>query len=201
MSLAQLHEQMKWPTRTTILSPSGAGPRVLAELAREKIERTIRRSLKGTSDAHVGILTKNPDSDRTEAPMAVVCEFARAVRDETLALCHGLAWNFVRSPLLVTVEPHRVRAWTCCEPPASAPTLLSGGAEIEGARLDLPTTLSPSEQAAHALHWVRLASGDFYRQFPDRFRRDGRADRALLEELTLVRKRLMSQKLDKDRIS
>ena len=50
------------------------------------------------------------------------------------------------------------------------------------------------------MHWIRLASGDFYRQFPDRFRRDGRADRVLLEELTFVRKRLKSQKLDDDRI-
>ncbi len=150
--------------------------------------------------AHVGILTKNPGSDHTEAPIAVVCEFPRGVANETLVLCHTLAWNFVRSPLLVTVEPHRVRTWTCCEPPAKERGLLSGGAEIEEAGLDLTASLSPSEQAAHALHWVRLASGDFYRQFPDRFRRDGRADRVLLNELTLVRKRLKSQKLDNDRI-
>jgi hypothetical protein len=173
---------------------------VLAELARKKIEGTVRKSLEGTSDAQVGILTNNPDSERTEAPLALVCEFARAVPDATLALCHKLAWNFVRSPLLVTVEPHRVRTWTCCEPPATEPELLSRGAEIEEAGLDLTTRLSPSEQAAHALHWVRLASGDFYRQFPNRFPRDGRADRILLEELTLVRKELESQKLDDDRI-
>ena len=182
------------------MSPPGAGPRVLAALAREKIEGTIRRSAQGALHARVGLLTKNPDSDHTEAPLAVVCEFARAVPDATLAVCHRLAWNFVRSPLLVTVEPHRVRAWTCCEPPATDRGLLTGGAEIEEAGLDLTGKLSPSQQAAHALHWVRLASGDFYRQFPDRFRRDGRADRVLLEELTFVRKLLKGQELDDDRI-
>ena len=200
MSLEKLHQQMRWPTRATILSPPGAGPRVLAELARKKIEEAIRRSEGGNLDAHVGLLTKNPDSDQTEAPLAVVCEFARAVSDATLAVCHRLAWNFVRSPLLVTVEPHQVRTWTCCEPPDQHPGLLGNSAEIEEARLDLPNTLSPSQQAAHALHWVRLASGDFYRQFPDRFRRDGRADRVLLEELTYIRRRLKGQNLNDDRI-
>jgi len=182
------------------LSPPGAGPRVLAELARQKIEGALRRLGDASVDVHVGILTRNPDSDRTEAPLAVVCEFARAVSDAMLADCHRLAWNFVRSPLLVTVEPHRVRTWTCCEPPATDRGLLGHDAEIEDAGLDLTASLSPSEQAAHALHWVRLASGDFYRRFPDRFRRDGRADRVLLEQLTLRRRQLKRQRLDDDRI-
>ena len=200
MSLDQLHQQMRWPTQASILSPQGAGPAVLAKLAQKKIEGALRRLTGGSVDVHVGILTRNPDSDHTEAPLAVVCEFAQAVSDATLADCHRLAWNFVRSPLLVTVEPHRVRTWTCCEPPATNRGLLGDDAEIEEARLDLTDRLSPSQQAAHALHWVRLASGDFYRQFPDRFRRDGRADRVLLEELTSVRKRLKGQGLNDDRI-
>ena len=201
MSLDRLHQQMRWPTQAKILSPQGAGPAVLAKLAQKKIEGALRRLNGGSVDVHVGILTRNPDSDHTEAPLAVVCEFARAVSDATLADCHKLAWNFVRSPLLITVEPHLVRTWTCCEPPATGPGgLLGDDAEIEEARLDLPGKLSPSQQAAHALHWVRLASGDFYRQFPDRFRRDGRADRVLLEELTSVRKELKNQNLDDDRI-
>jgi hypothetical protein len=191
---------MRWPTQADILSPKGAGPAVLAKLAQEKIEGALRRLTGGSVDVHVGILTRNPDSEHTEAPLAVVCEFARAVSDAILANCHKLAWNFVRSPLLVTVEPHRVRTWTCCESPATDRGLLGNDAEIEKARLDLTRKLSPSQQAEHALHWVRLASGDFYRQFPDRFRRDGRADRVLLEELTSVRKRLKNQDLADDRI-
>ena len=83
MSLDQLHKQMKWPNRKTILSPPGVGPRLLAELARDKIEGTIRRFLEGASDVHVGILTKNPDSENTDAPLAVVCEFARCIGRDT----------------------------------------------------------------------------------------------------------------------
>jgi len=164
-------------------------------LVRQKIGNAIRRAEGGGVGVRVGLLTKNPHSDNTEALLAVVCEFGRAVSDSTLALCHRLAWNFARSPLLVTIEPHQVRTWTCCEPPAAD---MLGAPEIEQARLDLAGRLSASEQAAHALNWVRLASGDFYRQFPDRFRRDGRADRILLEQLTYVRKRLRHQGLEDD---
>ncbi|MBN2025077.1 MAG: N-6 DNA methylase [Pirellulales bacterium] len=196
--LRLLHERMRWPAREAILSPSGSGPRVLVELAKRKIEDAIRRSAEDAPDVHVGLLTKNPKSDNTEAPLAVICEFAGAVSDRTLAFCHRLAWNFARSPLLVTVEPHRVRTWTCCEPPPEGDFL--GGAEITEAELPLQDNLSPSQQAAHALHWVRLASGDFYRRFPDRFRRDGRADFALLQELKSVHKRLRNQELADDRI-
>ena len=102
--------------------------------------------------------------------------------------------------MLVTVEPHRVKTWTCCERPATEEELPTEQGEIAEAGLDLTASLSPSEQAAHALHWVRLASGDFYRQFPDRFRRDGRADRLLLEGLKYVRRRLQKEGLDDDRI-
>jgi hypothetical protein len=183
-----------------IFSPSGIGPRLLAELVQEKIEAAIRRRSDG-ADARVGILTKNPGSDNTEAPLAVVCEFPRPVSDATLAFCHHLAWLFVRAPLLVTVEPHRVKTWTCCERPAAEEERLAGQGEIAEAGLDLTASFSPSEQAAHALHWVRLASGDFQRQFPDRFRRDGRADRLLLEGLKYVRRRLQKKEgLDPDRI-
>ena len=176
--------------------PSGIGPRLLAALAQEKIQAAIRRCSDG-ADAHVGVLTKNSGSHDTEAPLALVCEFPRLVSDATLAFCHRLAWLFVRAPLLVTVEPHRVKTWTCCERPATEEELPTGQGEIAEAGLDLTASLSPSEQAAHALHWVRLASGDFYRQFPDRFRRDGRADRLLLEGLKYVRRRLQKEGLDR----
>ncbi|MCY2996128.1 MAG: N-6 DNA methylase [Planctomycetota bacterium] len=192
---------MAWPNASDLLAPEGAGPRVLADLAKEKIEKTIRLNLAAETLLRVGVLTKNPGSHDSQAPIAVVCEFGRAVEPRTLALAHRLAWNFARSPLLVTIEPHLVRTWTCCEPPAEDAGLFGTlGAEIEPAQLDLARELGPSQQAAHALHWVRLASGDFYRQFPDRFRRDGRADRALLDELTAVRQRLKKQELTDDTI-
>jgi hypothetical protein len=144
---------------------------------------------------------RSPNADATEAPVAIVCEFGRPVADNVLAATHRLAWNFSRTPLLVTVEPHLVRTWTCCEPPDEAARLaFAPGAEIQEARLDLRDRLTPSEQAAHALHWIRLVSGEFYGKFADRFRRDGRADRILLEELTRVRRRLGRQGLDDDTI-
>ena len=148
----------------------------------------------------VGILTKNPGSDDTEAPLALVCEFPRPVSDAHAGPLPPLGLALCPRPLLVTVEPHRVKTWTCCERPATEEELPAGQGEIAEAGLDLTASLSPSEQAAHALHWVRLASGDFYRQFPDRFRRDGRADRLLLEGLKYVRRRLQKEGLDDDRI-
>jgi hypothetical protein len=196
MSLDILHNRMDWPKVDELIAPQGIGPRVLTELAREKIERAIQRELGGESPVRVGLLTKNPSSSNTEAPIAVVCEFPRAASDAILALAHRLAWNFARSPLLITVEPHVVRTWSCCEPPdEESGSLFELPAEIDEARLDLTAALSPSERAAHALHWVRLATGDFYRRFPRRFPRDGRADRVLLEELTAVRRRLQQQGL------
>jgi len=183
------------------LSPHGAGPRILVDLARRKIETALQRKLGGDAPVHVGLLTKNPNSAATEPPIAVVCEFGRAVPPAVCSAAHRLAWNFARSPLLIVVEPHQVRTWTCCEPPADETEgLFDIAGEIEEARLDLAAKLSPSEQAAHALHWVRLATGDFFRRFPDRFRRDGRADRVLLEELTAVRLRLRRQELADDTI-
>jgi len=192
---------MAWPSEDELIAPQGIGPRILTDLAREKVERAIRRELGDEPGVRVGLLTKNAASSNTEAPIAVICEFARTASDSVLALAHRLAWNFARSPLLITVEPHQVRAWTCCEPPDDeSGSLFELQGEIDEARLDLTVTLTPSARAAHALHWVRLATGDFYRQFPDRFRRDGRADRVLLEELSAVRRRLKRQGLADDTI-
>lgn len=196
MSLGALHDRLAWPREDDLVNPKGAGPRILAEAARVKIERALVRELNGEATVRVGLLTKNPESPNTEPPIAIVCEFAGPVPDAALALSHRLAWNFTRAPLLITVEPHQVRAWTCCEPPEQSPDLFTSrtvNAEIEEARLDLTSSLSASDRAAHALHWVRLAMGDFYRQFPNRFRRDGRADRVLIKELKTVRQRLRQQ--------
>jgi hypothetical protein len=192
---------MAWPPEEALIAPKGVGPRVLTESARDKVEKTIRRETDGGSQVRVGLLTKNAESVNTEPPIALVCEFSHPVSPRVLALTHRLAWNFARSPLLITVEPHQVRTWTCCEPPHDeSGSLFELPGEINEARLDLTANLSASERAAHALHWVRLATGDFYRRFPDRFRRDGRADRILLDQLTFVRRRLRRQALPDDTI-
>ena len=182
------------------MNPSGAGPRVLVELARKKIERTLARSLGDGHTVHVGLLTKNPESPDTEAPIAVVCEFSHPIGSELCSSAQRLAWNFARTPLLITVEPHLVRSWSCCEIPADSSDLLPANALIEDATLHRNARLSASDRAAHALHWVRLATGEFFQRFPDRFKRDQRADRVLLQQLTIVRKKLERQNLHKDTI-
>ena len=201
MSLAALKKRLDWPDSRQIFHPLGAGPKVLASLAREKIGKAISQELAGSGRVKVGVLTRNPRGVSSEAPLAVVCEFSRPTTDAILQLAHRLAWNFCRAPLLVTVEPHQVRAWTCCERPAQpgqATLFDEEGAEIGDARLDLSQPVSESEAASHALHWVRLVSGDFFRRHPDRFSRDGRADNLLLEHLKYVRRRLDKQGLDDD---
>ncbi len=199
MSLDVLHERMAWPHATTVIRPQGAGPKILLELARQKIERTLQALVASNVTVRVGLLTKNPFASTTEAPIAVVCEFSRPVSAKVCSTAHRLAWNFARTPLLVTIEPHQARTWSCCEPPIDEDRALFGvSGEIEQARLDLTVPLSPSEQAAHALYWVRLTTGEFYSRFPDRFKRDGTVERVLLEELTRVRRRLKRQDLSDD---
>ena len=131
----------------------------------------------------------------TAAPVAVVCEFSRPVSNQTIAETHRLAWNFSRSPLLITIEPNLVRTWSCCELPAvNDQEVEELSFQIREAAIEFDDPQSLSDHAAHALNWVRLASGDFYREFPERFKRDGRADQALLNELKAVRKELARQK-------
>jgi hypothetical protein len=132
-------------------------------------------------------------------PIALVCEFDRSVRESTLAAAHKLAWNFSRAPLLITVEPHLVRAWTCCEPPSSDPTAALNRAEIPSARIDFANG-GIAAQLEHGLHWVNLLNGYLFRASPERFRRQNCADQLLLENLDELRGRLDQQDLPADTI-
>jgi hypothetical protein len=118
-------------------------------------------------------------------------EFARPAPAEGLREAHRLAWNFARAPLLVTVDPVAIRSWSCCEPPSPEGQLFDG-AEIPDAHLDIARQPTPSSTAAHALSWLSLVSGDFFRA-PVRsqyFDRRKAADRLLLENLREVRRQL-----------
>ena len=199
MSVEFLNNHLHWPKPDEIYSPSGAGPRVLVELARNKIERELGRKVEANTNVKVGLLTKTPAAAMTAAPIAVICEFSRPVSNQVLAEAHRLAWNFSRSPLLITIEPQLIRTCTCCEVPATTNQEIENlGFQIQEAKLEFSEDESPSSHAAHALNWVRLASGDFYREFPERFKRDGRADAALLAELKSVRAELANQDLPDD---
>ncbi|HYH64471.1 MAG TPA: N-6 DNA methylase, partial [Urbifossiella sp.] len=187
MSLQTTHELLGWPEPDQILDPPGSGPAVLALLARQKLQTAIRR-LDGCSNSKVGILTENPNAKTSQSPIAVVVEFPRPVTETALKEVHRLAWNFARSPLLVTVDPVAIRSWSCCEPPEAAAALFSR-IEIPDGRIDLGDA---QELAAHALSWTSLVSGEFFRE-PSRasyFDRDNAADRLLLDNLSEVRRQL-----------
>ena len=116
MFLDLAHEKLGWPSREQVMNPTGSGPSVYAHLAREKLGNAINR-FQNEAKAQVGILAANPNSDTTEAPLAIVCEFQKQASVDTLKETHRLAWSFCRSPLLLTLEPHLLRVWTCCELP------------------------------------------------------------------------------------
>ena len=198
MILDLAHQKLGWPSRAQVLDPPGSGPSVYARLADDKLGRTLRR-LEGEGSVHVGILATDPIASATEAPIAIVCEFDRPVAQQTLEETHRLAWSFCRSPLLITLEPHAVRSWTCCEPPqrGDLPGLLPVP-EIAEARIDLGRNGSIPRQAAESLSWLDLVSGEFYRRHEERFQRNQCADQLLLENLNEVRKRLKAQRLDYD---
>src|SRR5687768_2160996 len=119
MLLDDAHQKLGWPEPSAVLRPTGAGPSVYAQLVQAKLGRTLKR--RGDVDGlEVGILAADPSSNKTEAPLAVVCQFKREASAAVLEEAHRLAWNFCRSPLLITLEPHIIRSWTSCEPPRRA---------------------------------------------------------------------------------
>ena len=190
LPLDRIAQELDWPDRSQVLLPNGAAVRVVADLAKRKIGNAILQ----TSDVgavEVGVLARNPDDNQTDAPLAVVCEFASPVSPSVLKATHRLAWNFTRSPLLVTVEPTRLRAWTCCEPPSHDTSLLTDPAEIEEVGGDLSIDTSLAQQAARSLHWIELVSGRFFERHAKRFERDRCADRLLLRNLRDLRRKLI----------
>lgn len=197
MILDLAHERLGWPSREQVISPPGSGPAVYAHLAQEKLGNAINRFQKNVQ-AQVGILAANPKSNTSEAPLAIVCEFPQKASDDMLKETHRLAWSFCRSPLLLTLEPHLLRVWTCCELPVPSNSSAPLRAELSEARIDLQSDPSLSQQAAQALHWVQLVSGQFFRKHEKRFQRKWCADQTLLDNLDVVRHKLQEQKLDDD---
>ena len=201
MSLEQTQIELGWPEKKWILHPPGAGAAVNVALAQEKIRRALA-SWNGATDAKVGILALDPTSEETQSPLALVCEFPRPVPTPTLIELHRLAWNFCRTPVLLTVEPHQVRAFTCCEYPGQEANDDVLPSEITEARYHFANGSRPprgiTDQAAQALHWFTLASGHFVQTYQHRFRSENRADNLLLENLRVIRTRLSEKDLALD---
>ena len=203
MSLEDACSQLGWPEPKEVLEPTGAGPRVFVELVKQKIEQALHRMPDGRT-ARVGVLARDPKSDSTEEPLAIVCEFKKTASPQTLAEAHRLAWNFCRARILLIVEPTLVRAWSCCPPPRSNPypqgslltleTPSKHPAEVIAEPLGKETPASLTDQVARSLHWLNLISGEFVRSKAEHFADNGRADRVLLSDLRAVRNTLTSEK-------
>lgn len=196
--LATAQAQLGWPPDDMVFDPPGSGAAVIADLARAKIQQRIYQ-LDDGKNARVGILTLDPASRSTQAPLALVCEFPKPVSQATLRELHRLAWNFSRSPLLISIEPHRLRAFSCCEKPEREErdeVLIS--AEICEAEYLEDNVLSMQEKASSALHWLNISSGMFQRRYPDRFNQRYTADNTLLENLNAVREKLLEVELSLD---
>lgn len=195
MILEKACERFGWPAPVQILNPEGAGPQVYAGLAREKVGRTLKFR-QDVSGVDVGVIVIDPSSDATEAPLAIICEFYHAVSSDVLRETHRLAWSFCRSPLLITIEPHLIRAWTCCEAPADYDPLRPVIEQYEVSNFGLEGSSSLPQQAAESLHWVHLVSGEFFRKHESRFQRAHCADLLLLQNLRYVRERLHQESLE-----
>ncbi len=190
MSLQDAHELLGWPAPARILSPQGSGPAVIAQLAKQKLEAAVRR-IPGCEHAKAGVLMDNPEAAGSQAPLAVVIEFNRPVSDDALREAHRLAWNFARAPLLITADPIAIRTWSCCEPPDTGDGLFRSAEILEG-RFDLAGQTASTMRVEHALSWLSLVSGDFFRRpaAAKYFDRNNAADRLLLEYLREVRRQL-----------
>jgi hypothetical protein len=167
-----------------------------ARLVRDKLGRPLSR-IPGAGGVQVGILSPDPWADTTETPLAIICEFSQPVTTDVLREAHKLAWNFSRSPLLITVEPHLIRSWSCCEPPDRDPSKPDVAAEIGELCLSLHGG-GISTEAARALSWVSLLSGQTFRDYGTRFPRKTCADATLLDNLKVVRDRLSAARLPYD---
>lgn len=200
------HESLGWPPLEKVLAPTGAGPAVLAELARRKLGNGIRHLPFGAS-VQIGVLVSDEADSETEELIAVVCDFPGPIPHETLRALQRLAWNFCQSKLLVTVEPHQIRTWSCWERPQQITKPTRGTLDLGPLGQDQrPLSELPFDQddarfttrAANLLHWVRLVTGDYFERHKKAFQRDQRADRQLLANLRFVRTALKSSGLPDD---
>lgn len=195
MLLERAHQWLGWPQPERILDPPGEGARAYSAFAKRKIEETLKRTFPSLV-VETGILVLDPYSAETSAPLAVICQFPRGASSPQLDEAHRLAWNFSRTSLLVTLEPHQLIAWSCYRDPRQ-PENLRRVCELPTAEDFLPSGTPEQENVRSLLHWVSLITGNIRRQRPDHFPAEGRADALLLKNLRDVRSRLLKMDLDK----
>jgi hypothetical protein len=191
MLLDDAHSWLGWPKPEDILLPSGSGPKVYRDFAKRKIEAALKREMP-TLVVRTGVLVANPQSPDSTAPLAIVCEFPNGASDPLLDEAHRLAWSFSRTALLVTLEPHRLIAWSCHMDPGQSTD------QRQVCKLPTPDgfslTGSPEQRSVRdLLHWVSLITGHFQRRSPEKFPAKGRADELLLKNLKHVRGKLVDE--------
>lgn len=163
------------------------------EFAKRKINDSLKQKFPQLR-VETGILVLNSDSADTTAPLAVVCQFAIGASNEVLNEAHRLAWSFSRTSLLVTLEPHRIIAWTCyCDP--NQPEQMRRVCELPTPPGFKPSGTPEQCEVRDLLHWVSLITGHIQQQRPDHFPTDGRADALLLKNLRFVRGELIAKGL------
>lgn len=170
MLYADIYNWLGWPDPEKAFEPSGAGAKVYAEFARKKLAGALSQTHPGVK-IRVGVIASNPNSNSSETPLALVCEFPRAASDEVLDLTHKLAWNFSRTALLITLEPHQLIAWSCYQDPT----------QQERRRIcELPTPSGFQPAGTHQqrvvrdlLHWVNLITHRAQQERPNQFPADG----------------------------
>lgn len=189
MLATELHNWLSWPAPEAVAAPRGAGARVALEHVQRKLQMPLKQQFPELKIETTPLIAA-PHSEGTVQPLAVICQFSREARDEALAEAHRLAWNLSQTSLLITLEPHRLIAWSCqidplqtedrrrvCELPI-APGFSTQGSAMQRSVRDL-------------LHWVSLTTGHLQRQRAEYFPDDGRADALLLKNLRYVRTRLI----------
>ncbi|WP_042691078.1 class I SAM-dependent DNA methyltransferase [Azospirillum sp. B506] len=190
LTLGAVAHVLGWPDASEMLAPTGAGPATFVRLARDKIGRALER-LEPSQHCRIGILSTSLTDDATEAPLGIVVEFAGKASDALLRELHRLAWNFSHSPVLITIEPHLVRVWSCCEAPVRDQFVERHVVhQISASDLIASREGELQARAARVLHWLNLISGQFLTAHAQRFNRDGRADQMLLQNLSEMREQL-----------
>lgn len=191
-----------------VFSPDGAGAKVYADLANEKIGRVIERD-KGVKPK-VGILVANPKAKETQQIIGIICEFKNKIDQNVIDLAHKLCWNFCRSPLLIVIEPTLIRVFSCYEKPKEKTVDLGKLPFETEPEFSAPKPIhefNPKEilsddtrKAIKALQWVELVSGNFFKEEKDRFPREQKADETLLKNLSIIRQKLHKKGLEYDTI-
>lgn len=187
-------QNLGWPSHDEVLRPKAAGPRHYAERVAQKIGQALQRRLDG-EEVVTGILCADSQADTSEAPIAVICQFSRRVDDDTLREAQRLCWNFSRTALLITLEPHRIQSWTCSKAPSKKRKAKDYRVlpPIEWEEGESPSS-ALQQEAAQALHWVQLVSGGLLEQHKTKFPKDERVDALLVCNLKAVRAELTNPK-------